>query len=99
LGAAARLAHFFAETEIRLRAVDRSDGRAFSMPIIQTDMAEACGLTPVHVNRMLRALRADGVLKTGGRTVELLDLKRLWALAEFDPAYLFIDQSKLPHPR
>ena len=69
------------------------------MPIIQTDMAEACGLTPVHVNRMLRALRADGVLKTGGRTVELLDLKRLWALAEFDPAYLFIDQSKLPHPR
>jgi CRP-like cAMP-binding protein len=99
LGAAARLAHFFAETEIRLRAVDRSDGASFAMPIIQMDMAEACGLTPVHVNRMLRALRADGLLRTGSGTVEILDLDRLWRLAEFDPAYLFIDPHSLPQAR
>jgi CRP-like cAMP-binding protein len=91
LGASARLAHFFAETEIRLRAVGRSDGRRFDLPLTQADMAEACGITPVHVNRMLRALRDRGIMNVRGGTVELFDREALWRMAEFDPAYLFID--------
>lgn len=92
LGAAARLAHFFAETEMRLRAIGRSDGREFEFPLTQMDMAEACGLTPVHVNRMLRTLRDDGILRVDSKMVQILDRKKLWKLAEFDPNYLFVEE-------
>lgn len=91
LHALARVAHFFCEMDVRLRLVELSDGDSFALPITQADLAEACGLTSVHVNRVLRQLRDEGLLAFRGGVVQVLDRKRLIGAGEFDPAYLYID--------
>ena len=60
LSALGRVAHFFAEMDTRLRLAGLADEGRAPLPINQTDVAEACGLTPVHVNRVLRQLREIG---------------------------------------
>lgn len=45
-------------------------------------------MTPVHVNRMLKELRGDGILTFRGKGVEIHDWDRLVEIAEFDPFYL-----------
>jgi len=54
-----RLAHLFCELYVRQKAAGlvKEDGRC-ALPITQSVMADALGLTPVHVNRILRDLRA-----------------------------------------
>lgn len=91
LPAVKRLGHFLCETEIRLRAVGLSDGHSFELPLTQSDLAEACGITAVHVNRMLRELRQTGLLLMKGTTVTITDPARLAKASEFDPDYLFFD--------
>jgi CRP-like cAMP-binding protein len=90
LDALCRLGHFICEIETKLRAVGLSDGRSFVLPMTQTDLAEACGITAVHINRMARELRERGILRVQGNQVEILDRDALYRLSEFDPAYLFI---------
>jgi CRP-like cAMP-binding protein len=91
LDAVARVAHFFCEIEAKLRAVGRSDGCRFALPLTQVDISEACGLTPVHINRMIRELRGSELLRTQSGIVEVLDRARLERLAEFTSSYLFLD--------
>lgn len=91
LPAQGRVAHFLCETELRLRAVGLSDGVAFELPLTQTDLAEICGLTSIHVNRVLRDLRERGLCTLRGGTVEIHDRASLVRLGEFDPAYLYLD--------
>ncbi len=94
LNAASRIAHLFAETEYRLALVDRVRETGFQLPLTQADLAEAVGITPIHANRSLRALRNAGIVHFGNGHVQILDRPRLWNLAEFDPAYLFTDGTK-----
>jgi hypothetical protein len=68
-----------------------SDGRRFALGLIQSDLAEICGLTSVHVNRVLRQLREDRLCVFRSSLVEILEPERLAARGEFDPAYLYID--------
>lgn len=89
LQADGRLAHLMIETATRLKLVGLSDGGSFSMPLTQADLAEACGITAVHVNRCLRELRENGVLLVKAGDVRVLDQERLKHLAEFDPDYLY----------
>lgn len=91
LDAAARVAHFFCEIEAKLRMVGRSDGLNFDLAMTQHDLGEACGITPVHMNRMLRVLKNRGLLHVQGRRVKILDKAGLARMGEFDPSYLFID--------
>jgi CRP-like cAMP-binding protein len=91
LDAVGRVAHFFCETEAKLRAVGLSNGRRFALPLTQADLSEACGITSVHMNRMLRDLREAGLLRVAGGEVEILDRPQLERMAEFNPAYLFLD--------
>lgn len=100
LNAVNRLAHLFAETEYRLAMVGRAPDGHFPLPLVQTDLAEAVGITPIHVNRSLRVLRTSGILEFRDGTATILDRERLWHLAEFDPAYLFTDgtSAKELHP-
>jgi len=97
LDAVQRLGHFFCEVEAKLRAVGLSDGKAFQLPMTQADIAEACGLTPVHVNRMLKELRERKMLVMRGSLVSMLDRSALSRLSEFDPVYLFLDASIAEH--
>lgn len=84
-----RIAHFFAETERRLRMVGLSDGTQFTLPMQQADVASACGMTSVHANRVLRELRETGVVSFAGGVVRVHDMAALHALGEFDDRYLY----------
>ena len=87
-----RLAHLFCELFTRLRVVGLTADDAFDFPLTQADLAEAMGMTTVHVNRTLRQLREDGLIEHGGKRLHLLDLDRLRQAAQFNPNYLHLDR-------
>lgn len=91
LEAVARVAHFLCETEARLAAVGRSDGSTFLLPMTQPDLGEACGMTAIHMNRMLRELRNRKLAEVSKGKVRIVDQAGIRKLAEFDPTYLFFD--------
>ena len=66
----------------------------FDLPLTQEQMADALGLTAVHVNRTLGRLRQEGLIAPGHRSVTLPDVPRLRQAAEFDPGYLHADAAK-----
>lgn len=86
--ALARIAHLLCELQHRMRQVETGTPNAFSLPLTQSDLADALGLTPVHVNRKLQTLRQDRLIKLKSKNIEILDLPFLKASASFDPAYL-----------
>lgn len=94
LDAMGRVAHFLCETNARLLSANLSDGHRFALGLTQTDLAEICGLTNIHVNRVLRQLREEGLCVFRSSLVEIPDPKRLAARGQFDPAYLYIDDTQ-----
>lgn len=91
LDALQRVGHFLCEMNARLLAIEASDGQSFALPMTQSDIGEVCGLTNVHVSRVLRQLRDLGLCSVRGPRVEILDLKALVTRSSFDPAYLFLN--------
>jgi CRP-like cAMP-binding protein len=91
LDAVGRVAHFISETNVRLVSAGLSDGRRFALGLTQTDLAEICGLTNVHVNRVLRQLREEQLCVFRSSLVDILDPAKLAERGQFDPAYLYID--------
>ncbi|KQN08590.1 Crp/Fnr family transcriptional regulator [Sphingobium sp. Leaf26] len=91
LDAVGRVAHFLSETNVRLMSAGLSDGRRFALGLIQSDLAEICGLTNVHINRVLRQLREEKICVFRSSLVEILEPEQLAAMGQFDPAYLYID--------
>ncbi|WP_380871708.1 Crp/Fnr family transcriptional regulator [Sphingomonas sp. DBB INV C78] len=94
LDAVGRVAHFLCETNARLVAAGLSDGRRFALGLTQTDLAEICGLTNVHVNRVMRQLRDERLCVFRSSLVEILAPEGLKARGQFDPAYLYIDDPR-----
>ena len=86
--AQARMAHLFCETQVRLEAVGLADDDGFDFPLNQIELADVLGLSSVHVNRTLMALRSGGLLDWKEGRVTVNDWTRLVRLAEFDPLYL-----------
>ncbi len=93
--ALARIAHLFCELHLRLGIVGLADPDGYALALSQTDLAECHGLTSIHVNRSLRRLREMGVLTFRSGRVEITDAQALRAIAEFDPAYLYLDADPL----
>jgi CRP-like cAMP-binding protein len=91
LDAMGRVAHFLSEMNVRLSSAGLSDGRRFALGITQADLAEICGITNVHVNRVMRQLREDGLCVFRSSLVEILDPAGLAARGQFDPQYLYIE--------
>lgn len=83
-----RLGHLFCETHHRLRCVGLTDGAGCAFPLTQNDLAEATGLTPVHVNRTLQEMRGAGLIVLKDRMLAIPDLARLEQVALFTPDYL-----------
>jgi CRP-like cAMP-binding protein len=84
-----RLSHLFCELSVRMKAVAQADeDGSFFMPINQATLADATGLTAVHVNRTLQRLRADSLIRLRQRKLTLLQPERLAAIADFDDFYL-----------
>lgn len=91
LDAIGRLAHFLCETYCRMKAVRRVDGGSFDLPMTQQDLGEAVGLTSVHINRVIRRLREEGLVIVARGKVEIRDFDRLARLGEFVHDYLYLE--------
>lgn len=86
-----RLAHLLVELYLRLRLVGLAQNCRCDFPLTQNDLADATGLTSVHVNRTLQELRRDGLIELERRQLNILDLDRLMDLSKFNPNYLHLD--------
>ena len=86
-----RLAHLLIELYIRLKIVDRATDGCCDFPLTQNDLADATGLTSVHVNRTLQELRHDGLIELERKRLQILDLTRMMDIAMFNPLYLHLD--------
>jgi CRP-like cAMP-binding protein len=85
-----QLAHLFCELQMRLQVVGMATTNSYDLPLSQADLSDILGLTPVHVNRMLQQLRAEGLITLSGRRMTIHDVPTLQAFAEFDPNYLHL---------
>ncbi|HXV31652.1 MAG TPA: Crp/Fnr family transcriptional regulator [Sinorhizobium sp.] len=83
-----RTAHLLLELGTRLEKADAANGNGFECPLTQYDLADALGLTAIHVNRMLRELRERGYLEFRHGCVHFLNREGLERFADFDPEYL-----------
>lgn len=83
-----RVAHFILELAARLALVGMGDKTGYACPLSQYLLADALGLTAVHVNRVLRQLREDKLVTFRDGQVTIHDYRRLAELAGFDPDYL-----------
>ena len=91
LGAQAALpkvAHLICELAARLEVVGLLKDGCFQMPMTQRHVADACGLSIVHVNRTIQELRHRGLIAWEGSEIELLRPDELRCLADFTPDYL-----------
>ncbi|MEE8171863.1 MAG: Crp/Fnr family transcriptional regulator [Alphaproteobacteria bacterium] len=85
-----RIAHLMLEFDARLNMRGAVHDGYILMPLRQRHLADALGLTTIHVNRTLRALRDEKLIDVRGGILRILDRKRLVALASFDDAYLYV---------
>jgi CRP-like cAMP-binding protein len=85
-----RIAHVVCEMGLRLQAVGLGDRSRFEFPVTQADLADATGMTNVHVNRTLQEMRSDGLLTWTGSEVVIPDWEQLQKAGTFSPDYLFI---------
>jgi CRP-like cAMP-binding protein len=90
--ALARIAHLLCELYVRLETVGLASDHRYELELTQSDLADASGLTSVHVNRMLKTLRDDELLTFRGNEVVIHDWKGLTRRAEWDPDYLHLDR-------
>lgn len=83
-----RLAHLLCEFAMRLEAIGLPEQHRYELPMTQEQLADAVGLTPVHVNRTLKVLEADGLIERDRRSVKIADWPRMRAVADFGERYL-----------
>jgi CRP-like cAMP-binding protein len=88
-----RTGHLLLELATRVGApISRPDFDGFECPLTQSDMGDAVGLSTVHINRVLKDMRLNGLLSFRNGIVEFFDRRRLVAIVDFDPSY-FTQQS------
>jgi CRP-like cAMP-binding protein len=92
--ARARLAHVLCEFAIRLDSAGLATELGYELPVTQEQLADVLGLTPVHVNRTLKALEAEGLIKRTKRSVSFPDWDRMRGVADFNQRYLHLHPQK-----
>jgi CRP-like cAMP-binding protein len=83
-----RTAHFFMELAERLSLVGLATETEFRCPLTQFVIADALGLTAIHINRILRELRELRLLTLRKGIVKIHDLNGLRKLSGFQGGYL-----------
>src|SRR5215218_2226651 len=89
-----RIAHILCELTVRMKAVGLTRDGTCKIPITQNEFADATGLSNVHVNRVLQALRSDGLIVLKGDTLQVLDWDQLKQAGDFDPTYLHLQRKQ-----
>lgn len=85
------MAHFLCEFGLRMEFSGEGERSEFLLELTQAQLGDALGLTPVHVNRTLKALKAVGAVEVEGRIFRIPDWPRLAAIADFDAQYLQLE--------
>jgi CRP-like cAMP-binding protein len=90
----ARVAHLLCELAVRLDTEKLTEDYGYELPMTQEQLADAVGLTPVHVNRTLKALEAEGIVVRTKRHVSFPDWQRLRSVGDFNERYLHLERQK-----
>lgn len=91
-----RVAHLICEIAVRQDSAGISKDQTYEWPMTQEQFGDATGLTAVHINRMLKILRDDGIISGMKRTVTINDWPKLRAVADFTQRYLHQSEPTLP---
>ena len=83
-----RIAHLLCELSLRFRGAGLSRGDLIRFPLTQEQIADATGLTPVHTNRTLQALRQERLIELRAMHLRVLDWQRLVEVGDFSERYL-----------
>jgi CRP-like cAMP-binding protein len=92
--ARSRVAHVFCELLLRMKAIGLTQDHSCEFPITQVELADATGMSGVHVNRVLQELRSEGLIILKGSTLTVPDWEKLKAVGDFDPTYLHFEQER-----
>jgi CRP-like cAMP-binding protein len=93
--ARARMAHLLCELAMRMENAGLGTRCDFELDMSQSQLGDALGLTPVHINRTLQGFRRERIISTFGRRFVVNDWDALAEVGEFDPDYLLLPNSKL----
>jgi CRP-like cAMP-binding protein len=85
--ARARIAHLLCELAVRLKE-SAAHETTFKLPLTQEQIADATGMTSVHTNRTIQALRKEGVISLAGGQLVVHDWPALRSLGDFNELYL-----------
>jgi len=96
LGATGSVAALLVHLYERLSLIEPIASTRIQIPLTQAELGDILGLTPVHVNRVLRAMERAGYLKRSGKTFDLLDLDKLRAYAGIPQRRIARDLAWLP---
>lgn len=83
-----RVAHLMCELYLRARSIGIAEEREFAMPLSQIMLADSLGMTPVHLNRVLKSLRNEGAMEMSRGSLKIIDPEKLISIAGFDENYL-----------
>ena len=84
-----RVAHLLCEFAVRLKSAGLGDETGYELPMNQEQLADATGLTSVHINRTLKALDRDGLIdRANPRAIRIGDWRKLADVGDFDSNYL-----------
>jgi CRP-like cAMP-binding protein len=87
----ARVAHLLCEFSLRLEAAGLASNHQYELPMTQEQLADAVGLTSVHVNRVLKQLGEEGLIERDRRSIVIVDWKRMREAGDFNERYLHHD--------
>lgn len=86
-----RIAHIISEIVVRFRETGLAEGDVIEFPLTNSELGEALGLSTVHVNRSLRRLRSEGLVRLKAGVLEVVDWEGLVEAGGFDPSYLQLE--------
>jgi CRP-like cAMP-binding protein len=90
-----RIAHLLCEFSLRLKVAGLGESTDYELPMTQEHIADCTGLTPVHVNRMLRLLDKENLItRRTSRSVTIGDWNRLADAGDFDSNYLHLREGE-----
>lgn len=81
-----RVAHFLLELQKRLQIAGLGDSQRFPLPLTQEILADALGLSIVHVNRTLQQLRRERLIELRSGVAILLQPESLCSISDYDAA-------------
>jgi CRP-like cAMP-binding protein len=88
-----RIAYLLCELVWRQQAINMAEDHTVRLPLTQTDLADAIGLTAVHVNRVLQGFRQNRVIMLRERRLTVVDFTTLQAIAGLTPNYLQLNST------